>query len=274
MFTCSKYLGKLSTVNLFKYATNKIASSESFREHFRKKLGSRYAWPISQIRSASVLLQERFRKNHRSLYLAFEKREQEGERAIKNEIESERRRRQMEKERESFIHETRIAVLQASSHVLDTFTHIEYRETTFWRTSDVSIRPSLHIYIYIYNVYVRVHRDASADLCCCKEYRKLRLRLFARICYYITVSERKSKRKTWACMKRSFENSIATPFIRVQFLVSTRNRFLLDENVRLLMTAFDCKLSKFKDILLPISLIRFDRIWMHERDAEIASTNI
>lgn len=33
-------------------------------------------------------------------------------------------------ERDCFIHETRTGVLQASSHVLDTLTHMGYRETT------------------------------------------------------------------------------------------------------------------------------------------------
>lgn len=44
-----------------------------------------------------------------------------------------------EKERQRcFIYETRI-VLQASSHVLDTFTHMGYRETTCWCARDVSM---------------------------------------------------------------------------------------------------------------------------------------
>lgn len=38
--------------------------------------------------------------------------------------------RERENERLCFIHETRTAVLQASSHVLDTLTHMGYRETT------------------------------------------------------------------------------------------------------------------------------------------------
>lgn len=40
-------------------------------------------------------------------------------------------KREREREREErFIHETRTGVLQASSHVLDTLTHMGYRETT------------------------------------------------------------------------------------------------------------------------------------------------
>lgn len=129
----------------------------------------------------SVFVRERFRKNYRSPHLAFGKgseRERESDRTIKRE----RKEGEGEKERDGgiFIHETRIAVLQASSHVLDTFTHMGYRERP--RARDVSKR-------------ARAHRDASTDRAVAEEYRKLRVRLFARICYYITVSWRNDKRE-------------------------------------------------------------------------------